>query len=100
MIRHVVVFRMAADDPEQRSRDAGEVRRRLEALVGVVPGVRELEVRPDLGVDGHWDLALVTLHDTREDLAAYAADSRHREVIAFCDSVVAERAVVDSDLES
>ncbi|MGC4110435.1 MAG: Dabb family protein [Nocardioides sp.] len=100
MIRHVVVFRMAADNPEERSRDAAEVRHRLEALVGVVPGVRELVVRPDVGVDGHWDLALVTSHDSREDLATYAADPRHREVIAFCDSVVAERAVVDSDLDA
>jgi len=100
VIRHVVVFRMAADDPDQRSRDVAEVRGRLEALVGVVPGIKELVVRPDLGVEGHWDLALVTLHDSREDLARYAAHPTHREVIAFCDSVVAERAVVDSDLES
>lgn len=100
MIRHVVVFRLAADDPGARARDAAEVRSRLEALVGHVPGLRELEVRPDLGIEGHWDLALVTLHDSREDLAAYAADPSHREVIAFCDTVVAERAVVDSDLDT
>jgi len=99
VIRHVVVFRLAADDPADRQRDATEIRRRLEALVDVVPGLRGLEVRPDLGVEGHWDLALVTLHDTGDDLAVYAADPRHREVIAYCDTVVAERAVVDSDLE-
>ena len=100
MIRHVVAFRLAADDPADRTRDAAEIRRRLESLVGVVPGLHDLEVRPDLGVEGHWDLALVTHHDTLDDLAAYAGDPRHREVIAFCDTVVSAKAVVDSDLDT
>lgn len=100
MIQHIVVFRMAADDREQRERDAAEIRLRLEALVGVVPGIGRLTVRPDLGIAGHWDLALVTLHDTREDLAAYSADPRHREVVAFCETVIADKVIVDSDLDS
>lgn len=100
MIRHVVAFKLSADSVAERDRDAAEIRRRLEALVGVVPGVRDLKVRADLGVDGHWDLALVSLHDTRDELAAYAADPRHREVIAFCDTIVSDKAIVDSDLEA
>jgi hypothetical protein len=100
VIRHVVAFRLAADDPADRSRDASEIRRRLESLVGVVPGLRDLVVRADLGVEGHWDLALVTHHDTRDDLSAYAGDPRHREVIEFCDTVVSAKAVVDSDLDT
>jgi heme-degrading monooxygenase HmoA len=101
VIRHVVLFRLAATDAEERARVAAEVRRRLEALVGVVQGLHDLQVRADLGeMDGHWDVALVTLHETRDDFAAYAADPRHREVIAYCDTVVSDRAVVDSDLGS
>jgi hypothetical protein len=91
---------MSAADVAQRARDAAEIRRRLESLVGIVPGVQELTVRPDVGVEGHWDLALVTLHESREELAAYGADPRHQEVIAFCDTVVADKAVVDSDLNA
>lgn len=100
MIRHVVVFRLAAGDAERRASDGAEIRRRLEALVGAVPGVRDLVVRPDLGLDGHWDLALVTHHDSPNDLATYAADPRHRDVIAFCDMVVADKAIVDSELDA
>ena len=100
MIQHVVLFRLRAEDAGQRAQDAAEIRRRLEGLVGVVPGVDELRVRPDLGVDGHWDLVLHSLHPSVDGLAAYAKDPRHREVIAFCDSVVSERAVVDADLDA
>jgi hypothetical protein len=100
VIRHVVLFRLGATDADQRAKDAAEVRRRLETLVGVVPGLNDLQVRPDLGVEGHWDLALVTLHPTIEGLRAYATDPRHLEVLAFCDTVVADRAVVDSDLDT
>jgi Stress responsive A/B Barrel Domain len=100
VIRHVVVFKLAADSPADRARDAAEIRRRLEALVGLVPGVRDLEARSDLGIEGHWDVVLVTHHDTRDDLAAYGGDPRHREVVEYCDTVVAAKAVVDCDLES
>jgi hypothetical protein len=101
VIRHVVLFRLAATDPVRREADVAEMRRRLEALVPVVPGVSDLVLRADLGVDdGHWDAVLVSHHATREDLASYAVDPRHREVIAFVSTVVTDRAVVDCDLET
>ncbi|MFT3873575.1 MAG: Dabb family protein [Nocardioides sp.] len=99
MIRHIVLFRLAADDIAQRDRDAAELGARLEALVGVVPGVDDLQVRPDLGeVDGHWDVALVSHHQNRAALASYASDARHRAVIAWVDGVASARAVVDYEI--
>lgn len=100
MIRHIVLFRQSATDPEQRRRDADQLRDRLEGLVGVVPGVSDLRVGPDLGdVDGHWDLALVSHHASVDDLRQYATDPRHREVIAWVDGFITERAVVDVHLD-
>jgi hypothetical protein len=62
--------------------------------------VTDLRVAPDLGeIDGHWDLALVSHHPSREDLRHYATDPRHREVIAWVNRVVTERAVVDVQLD-
>jgi len=96
VIRHIVLFRQSATDAEQRRRDADQLRSRLEALVGVVPGVSDLRVASDLGeIEGHWDLALVSHHPSREALQQYATDPRHREVIAWVDGMVTERAVVD-----
>lgn len=100
MIQHVVLFRFAATDDGQRDRDAAELRRRLEGLVGAVPGVDVLRVRSDLGDhDGHWDAVLLSEHPTREALQEYATDPRHLEVITWVDGVVSERAVVDVELD-
>jgi len=101
MIRHIVEFRLSADDPAQRARDARGIHDRLTALLGVVPTVRTLTVASDLGlVSGHWDVVLVSEHETNEDLEAYQAHPAHRAAAAWISTVVSDRATVDYELES
>jgi hypothetical protein len=96
MIRHIVEFKLAADDPEQRAIDARGIRDHLTALVDVVPTVRSIVVAPDLGlVGGHWDVVLVSEHDSNADLEAYQAHPAHREAVGWVSTVVSERATVD-----
>ena len=99
MIRHVVVFRLAAEDPEARQRHAAEIRTRLESLVGVIPGLISLEVHEDLGaVATHWPLVLVSDFETVEALHQYGIDPRHRAVVEWMnDGLVVDRVVVDYD---
>jgi hypothetical protein len=96
MIRHIVEFRLAADDPEQRAVDARGIHERLTALMGVVPTVRSIQVASDLGlVGGHWDVVLVSEHDSNPDLEAYQSHPAHREAADWVSTVVSDRAVVD-----
>lgn len=96
MIRHIVLWQLSAEDAEQRARDAEGVRERLEALAGVVPGLRSVRVAPDLGLDaGNWHLALVSEHDDEAALAAYQTHPAHLEAVGFVKSVVSGRACVD-----
>ena len=96
MIRHIVAFKLAAGDPEQRADDARGIHDRLTALLGVVPGLRMITVERDLGlVDGHWDLVLVSEHDTNPELEAYQVHPAHAEAAAWVGTVVSDRAVVD-----
>ena len=96
MIRHIVEFKLSADDPDQRELDALGIQERLTALLGVVPSVRTIEVAPDLGVvGGHWDVVLVSEHDTLAHLEAYQAHPAHREAAAWVSTVVSDRATVD-----
>jgi hypothetical protein len=96
MIRHIVEFRLAADEPEQRAIDARGIRDHLTALVGVVPTVRSIVVAPDLGlIGGHWDVVLVSEHDSSADLEAYQAHPAHREAAGWVSTVVSDRATVD-----
>jgi hypothetical protein len=94
-----VAFELAAEDPERKRRDAEAVKERLEALASVIPGVQRLDVDFDLGkVPGHWDVVLVSEHDSNEALEAYQVDPRHVEVVRFVSSVVRQRAVVDHEI--
>lgn len=96
MIRHIVEFKLSSDDPDQRVLDARGIQEHLTALLGVVPTVRTIEVAPDLGVvGGHWDVVLVSDHDTTADLEAYQAHPAHRDAAAWVSTVVSDRATVD-----
>lgn len=96
MIRHIVEFTLSAEDPAQRVLDAQGIHDHLTALMGVVPTVRSIEVAPDLGlVSGHWDVVLVSEHDSNADLEAYQAHPAHREAAAWISTVVNDRATVD-----
>ena len=96
MIRHIVLFRLAADDEAQRRDDAHGIAERLEALVSQIAGIQSIRVDRDLGlVDGHWDVALVSEHDDNAALEAYQVHPAHQEAAAFIASVISDRAVVD-----
>lgn len=97
MIRHVVLFRFAADhDPAPRA----EWEAALPSLVGAVPGLRALSHGPDLVHAGRsWDHALVADFDSLDDVAAYAEHPAHLPVIAlsarFSDEIVSVDFAVD-----
>ncbi len=95
MIRHIVTWRLAAEDPEQRRADAESIRERIEALLGVAPAQR-LEVGIDLGAtEGNWHVVLDSDFASAEELAAYQVHPAHVEVAGFVRSLTAERACVD-----
>jgi hypothetical protein len=100
VIRHVVLFTLATEDAAEKLRHAEEMKRRLEPLAAEIPGVLGLEVAFDLGrVPGHWDVVLVSEHESEAALESYQAHPRHREAVAFVDSVVGRKACVDYVLE-
>jgi hypothetical protein len=96
-----VAFELAAEDPYQKSRDAEAVKERLEALASVIPGVQRVDVDFDLGkVQGHWDVVLVSEHDSSEALEAYQVHPEHVEAARFVSSVVRQRACVDHEIRA
>ncbi len=100
MIRHVVLFALAAEDPTQKQRIAQEMKERMEPLASAIPGVRRLEVGFDMGrVPGHWDVVLVSEHESDAALEAYQVHPRHLEVLDFVNSVVRQKACVDHVLD-
>ena len=92
MITHVVLMKFAdaANAPEAKSR--------LEALVGTVAEIDSLHVGLDVvRSEASYDLALTTTHADLEALRGYQQHPAHGEVAGWLKSVLAARAVVDTE---
>ena len=99
MIRHIVTFRFRAEDPEGRAEAAGRLRAALEPLAGTNPRIQPFEIGIDNGsVPGHWDAALVSLHDSYDALAAYQVHPAHQAALEVIGELVSDKTVVDHPL--
>ncbi len=96
-LRHVVAWKLAADDESTRAAQAKEIADRLNALVGVVPTIGQLRAGANV-VEGNWDVALVADFADHDALGAYAVHPAHLEVVAYVRSVVSDRVAVDFEV--
>jgi hypothetical protein len=97
VIRHVVLWKLVAQDPEEKAANAVAIRERLGALVGVVPGLHSVQVLPDLGgTDGNSDVMLISEHEDEAALAGYQVHPAHLEAASFVRSLVQGRAALDA----
>ncbi len=97
MIRHTVMWKLAATEPSERTSSVESIRGALEALRGEIPGMAALTVSADLGdSDGNFDVILVTDHDSVEALEVYQKHPAHLEAAAVVKAHVSARACVDS----
>ena len=98
MIKHIVFFSFVDSyEGMSKSEIALEVKKQLEALDGLVPEVRKIEVglnHPDAPTS-NYDLALYTEFDNMSDLDAYQIHPEHKRVAGFIGKVKTERACVD-----
>jgi len=96
MIKHIVMWKFKDETTEA---DKLEMKRRLEALKGVVPTLVNIEIGLNFSPCAPAkDMVLSTEFQTVEDLKAYANHPEHQKVVAFVKPFVAERAVVDYEI--
>lgn len=94
MIKHLVMFKLASRDPQQREADSARITAELEILRDL-SGVLGLSVHKDLGNDGHWDLVLNGSYSSPDALGAYQVDPRHVHAVGVINPLVSDRAIVD-----
>jgi heme-degrading monooxygenase HmoA len=81
MIKHIVMWNVAGETKEDRSKAADFLRSRFEQLRGEVPGLLHLEVGLDHShVDYACDVVLYTEFENQEALDAYAVHPAHIRV--------------------
>ena len=95
MVTHIVFWQLKAE-AEGRTKDENAliIKERLEALVGVIPGLLDASVGRNAN-GGEFDLALVSHLESMEALKAYTVHPAHQKVRAFVHKVVDKRAAVD-----
>ena len=81
MIKHIVMWDVRGDTPEQKKETAQLVKSAFESLTGKIPGLTKLEVGMDVsGVDYACDVVLYTEFESHESLEAYAVHPEHLRV--------------------
>src|SRR4030095_214862 len=98
MLVHIVFWGLHERSANGRTKqeNALEMKRRFEALVGVIPGLLRCTVGIDIArTPDSADAALSSEFESRSPLDAYQPHPAHQDIVAFLKDVRTERRVVD-----
>lgn len=100
VVKHIVLWRMKESaEGCSAAENALQIKQRLEALNGKIPGMRRLEVGIDFSKEeGSSDVALYSEFESRAALDGYHSHPLHEEVKALVMAVRSERRVVDYEV--
>jgi antibiotic biosynthesis monooxygenase (ABM) superfamily enzyme len=97
MIKHIVMWKLK-DHAEgaDRAANAAEMKRRLDACAGIVPGMLTFEVAlAQPGLEATYDVVLYSEFAGKEALEAYAQHPTHQAVVPFIGAVREARQCMD-----
>lgn len=81
VIKHIVMWKLRGETPEQRRQNAGQLAESFHSLRGRIPGLLHLEIGIDTsGVDYACDVVLYSEFASQADLEAYASHPEHLRV--------------------
>ena len=96
MVRHIVTWNYKDGFTNVENKEnALKVKSELESLVQCIDGIIELKVYINALSSSNKDIALNSLFESEEALAAYQTHPEHKRVSAFVGSVVQNRACID-----
>jgi hypothetical protein len=83
MIKHIVMWNLKGDTPDEKARSAQQLKIAFEGLLGKIPGLLHMEIGVDMSaVDYACDVVLYSEFDSRESLAGYTVHAEHLRVKA------------------
>ncbi len=97
MLKHIVMWQLREDAEEKYlQKNAADLKEKLEALMGKIPGLLKIEVAYDLSVSS--DIVLYSELESRKALADYQSHPKHQAVIPLVKEVCTARRVVDYEV--
>ncbi|MCU1513313.1 MAG: stress responsive alpha-beta barrel protein [Microbacteriaceae bacterium] len=99
MIRHVVSWKLAAEDVPTKLENSALIAQTLQALVSKIPQIRSLTVGSNVAFpEDNWDLVLIADYDDLAGLEAYQVHPDHVAATLVIKPLVALRSNVDFEL--
>jgi hypothetical protein len=96
MIRHIVTWKLTAEDTKAKSDAFDQLAVAFGGLPHVIPEVKSLHLGRDLAeTNGNWDVVLVLDIATTADLEIYQTHPEHEKVKALVRSLTGERSAID-----
>ncbi len=94
MIKHIVMWKL------RDKSEALEIKQRLEALNGKIPGLLHLEAGVDfLESEQSADLVLISELESRQALDDYQTHTEHQAVVPLLKAAAVSRTVADYEVE-
>ena len=94
MIRHIVMWKFREGEEENREKFLSG----LQALDGVIPEIRHMEIHRSCKPGNPYDACLIADFDDLEALSRYKNDPRHVAVSTLCKSIRESRGAIDYEL--
>ena len=99
MIRHIVTWKLTAEDAEAKSADFDRLAEGFGPLPHLIPEIKTLHLGRDVGETAtNWDAALVIDFASTADLETYQAHPEHDRVRQIVREVTADRSAIDFEL--
>jgi hypothetical protein len=93
MVKHIVMWKL------RDKADAAEIKVRLEALAGQIPGLLNIEVGIDfLESEQSADVVLYSELESREALEVYQNHTEHMAVVPLVKAAAVSRTVIDYEV--
>lgn len=81
MIRHIVMWNVRGETPDEKAANVARLKRSFDSLRGRVPGLLHLEIGVDTSrADYACDVVLFSVFESQAALDAYAAHPEHLRV--------------------
>lgn len=96
MLRHVVSWKLIAEDSTTKRADIDTITAALESLPGKIPQILSLRIGSNIAFpDTNWDLVLIADYNDVAGLEAYQVHPEHVAVTKVIRPLVASRSNVD-----
>lgn len=97
MLKHIVMWKLEEfAEGKSKAENARWMKEHLEALVGVIPQIKSLEVGINVNKsDAAYDAVLVSTFENEADLSTYQTHPEHVKVSTYCNKIRISRVVAD-----